>query len=308
MLILASPPCPIHPAAHADARREQRARRYAGVSTMRWVYDRAKGKWGKVMGLEGRVALVTGGTTGIGRGIALELARQGARVAVSHRRPGPAVERTVLDLREYEPANCAVVGDVRYSEQARTMVQHVIAHFGSLDILVNNAGAGIFGHFVDLSEDDWDTMIDTNLKGAFLCAQAAAPGMMARGWGRIINISSTSSIRVIRGMAAYCASKAGLAMLTQGLAVDLGRHGITANAIGPSTVPTSMNAADLARPGFLEAEQRANPSGRIGKVEDIAAAVAFLASDQASWINGQNIIVDGGLTTLSPQPEYGDGE
>lgn len=258
------------------------------------------------MDLEGHTALVTGGATGIGRGIALELARRGARVAVSHRRPGPAVQRVVLDLRELDAENCAVVGDVRYRDQVRAMVEEVTARLGTLDILVNNAGAGMWGHIVDLSEDDWDVMMDTNLKGAFLCAQAAAPGMMARGWGRIISIGSTCSIRVIRGMAAYCASKAGLAMLTQGLAVDLGRHGITANAVSPSTVPTSMNAADLARPGFLEAEQHANPSGRIGTVADIANAVAFLASDGASWINGQNLIVDGGLTTLSPQPEYGE--
>jgi NAD(P)-dependent dehydrogenase (short-subunit alcohol dehydrogenase family) len=128
--------------------------------------------------------------------------------------------------------------------------------------------------------------------------------MIERGWGRIVNITSTASVRMIRGMSAYCASKAGLAMLTQGLAVDLGRYGITANGVGPSTVPTAMNAADLAKPGMLEAEQQANPSGRIGTVADIAAAVAFLASEEAGWINGQNLIVDGGLTTLSPQPEY----
>ena len=231
------------------------------------------------MGLEGRVALVTGGSTGIGHGIALELARRGARVAVSYRRPGPAVQRALLDLREFNPDNCNVVADVRSKDQVQAMVAEVTARLGPPDILVNNAGIGRWGHIAELSEDDWDVMIDTNLKGAYLCAQAVAPAMMERGWGRIVNISSTGSIRVIRGMAAYCASKGGLAMLTKGMAVDLGRYGITANAVGPSTVPTDINAADLARPGFLEAEQQANPSGRIGRVEDIAAAVAFLASD-----------------------------
>jgi 3-oxoacyl-[acyl-carrier protein] reductase len=256
------------------------------------------------MGLDGRTALVTGGATGIGCGIALHLARQGAQVAINYRRPGAALDETMAALRDTGRHCLAVRADVRYRDQVGAMVDEVTASLGALDILINNAGLGMWGSLVDLSEDEWDAMIDTNLKGAFLCAQAAAPGMIARGWGRIVNISSTCSIRIIRGMGAYCTSKAGLAMLTRGLAVDLGRHGITANAVGPSTVPTAMNAADLARPGFLEAEQQANPSGRIGTVEDIAAAVAFLASDAASWINGQNLIVDGGLTTLSPQPEY----
>jgi NAD(P)-dependent dehydrogenase (short-subunit alcohol dehydrogenase family) len=256
------------------------------------------------MGLEGRTALVTGAATGIGQGIALYLAQQGARVAVNYRTAGPALDETMAALAGAGFPGVAVRADVRYRDQVRAMVQEVITHLGSLDILVNNAGVGLWGSLVDLSEDEWDLMIDTNLKGAYLCAQAAAPGMIERGWGRIVNISSTCSIRIIRGMGAYCTSKAALAMLTKGLAVDLGRFGITANAVGPSTVPTAMNAADLARPGFLEAEQQANPSGRIGTVNDIAAAVAFLASDEASWINGQNLIVDGGLTTLSPQPEY----
>lgn len=256
------------------------------------------------MTLEGHTALVTGGAAGIGRGIALELARQGARVAVNYRRESPAVQETLDALAVLGQPATAVAGDVRYADQVRAMVLDVGGTLGPIDILVNNAGVGTWGSLVDFAEDDWNAIIDTNLKGAFLCARAVAPGMIERGWGRIVNISSTASVRMIRGMSAYCASKAGLAMLTQGMAVDLGRYGITANAVGPSTVPTSINAADLAKPGILEAEQRANPSGRIGTVQDIASAVAFLASDAASWINGQNLIVDGGLTTLSPQPEY----
>lgn len=256
------------------------------------------------MGLERRTALVTGGTTGIGHAIALELARQGAQVAVNYRRDGPSVRDTIAALEAIGRPCCAVAADVRKADEVRRMVADVRERLGVVDILVNNAGVGQWGPIVDLSEETWDTMIDTNLKAAYLCAQAAAPGMIAQQWGRIVNITSTASVRMIRGMSAYCASKAGLAMLTQGLAVDLGRYGITANGVGPSTVPTSINAADLAKPGMLEAEQQANPSGRIGTLEDIAATVAFLVSDGASWINGQNIIVDGGLTTLSPQPEY----
>lgn len=257
------------------------------------------------MSLEGRVALVTGGTRGIGRGIALELARQGARVAVSYRTDGPVVRETLAQLADLGPRrHHAVAGDVRDTGQVRAMAAEVAERLGPVDVLVNNAGIGLFTLSIDLSEEDWDAMIDTNLKGAFLCVQAVAPGMIARRWGRIVNITSTGSIRVVRGMGAYCASKAGLAMLTQALAAELGRDGITVNGVGPSTVPTDINRAALAEPGMLEAEQQANPSGRIGTLEDIGAAVAFLASDAASWINGQNLIVDGGLTVLSAQPAY----
>jgi 3-oxoacyl-[acyl-carrier protein] reductase len=257
------------------------------------------------MTLEGHVALVTGATRGIGRGIALELARQGARVAVTYRADGPAVRETLAALSGIGSRDhLAVAGDVRHADQVRSMVAEVTARLGAVDILVNNAGIGLFKESIRLSEDEWDMMIDTNLKGAFLCVQAVAPEMIARHWGRIINITSTGSIRVVRGMGAYCASKAGLAMLTQALAAELGRDGITANGVGPSTVPTDINRAALAVPGMLEAEQQANPSGRIGTLEDIAAAVAFLASEAASWINGQNLIVDGGLTVLSAQPAY----
>ncbi len=256
------------------------------------------------MTLAGHTALVTGGTTGIGRGIALELARRGARVAISYRREGPALQEALAALQAEGATALMVAGDVRYRDQVAVLLEEVKGQLGPVDILVNNAGVGRWAPITELAEDDWDAMIDTNLKAAYLCAQAAAPAMIERRWGRIVNITSTASVRMIRGMSAYCASKAGLAMLTQGLAVDLGRYGITANGVGPSTVPTAMNAADLAKPGMLEAEQQANPSGRIGTVADIAAAVAFLASEEAGWINGQNLIVDGGLTTLSPQPEY----
>ena len=175
---------------------------------------------------------------------------------------------------------------------------------GPVDILVNNAGIGLFKASVDLSEDEWDSMIDTNLKGPFLCAQAVVPDDRRR-WGRIINITSTGSIRVVRGMGAYCASKAGLAMLTQALAAELGRHGITVNGVGPSTVPTDINRSRAGRAGHAGGRATGQPQ-RAGSVpwHDIAAAVAFLASDAASWINGQNLIVDGGLTVLSAQPAY----
>jgi NAD(P)-dependent dehydrogenase (short-subunit alcohol dehydrogenase family) len=149
------------------------------------------------------------------------------------------------------------------------MVEEVTARLGTLDILVNNAGLGLFTTLLDLSEDDWDAMVDTNLKGAFLCAQAAAPGMVSQRWGRIVNITSTGSIRVVRGMGAYCASKAGLAMLTQALAVELGRHGTTAKTYaqrgtagaGPQTGPDLLPSKRPCLPG-LDSDRPACPTAR----------------------------------------------
>jgi 3-oxoacyl-[acyl-carrier protein] reductase len=256
------------------------------------------------MGLGGRIALVTGGCQGLGRGIALELARRGARIVVSYLEPGPPVRETLDALAKLGSPAMALCCDVRRQGQVRAMIREARAAFGAPEILINNAGIGSWGSLLDCTEEAWDAMLDTNVKGAFLCARETAPDMVANGWGRIVNITSTGSIRVIRGMGAYCVSKASLAMLTQALAAELGQHGITVNAVGPSTVPTALNATALARPGVLEAERHANPTGRIGTPLDIAAAVAFLASDAASWINGQNLMVDGGLTILSPQPDY----
>src|SRR5579885_1721520 len=145
------------------------------------------------MTLDGHTALVTGGATGIGRGIALELARRGARVAINYRRGGPAVRETMAALAEIGQPSLAVAADVRDAAQVRAMVKRVTSELGPLDILVNNAGVGCAGSAIEVSEDAWDVTIDTNLKGPYLCAQAAAPGMIAHGWGRLVNITSTNS-------------------------------------------------------------------------------------------------------------------
>jgi 3-oxoacyl-[acyl-carrier protein] reductase len=216
--------------------------------------------------LQGHVALVTGGTRGIGRGIALELARQGARVAISYRTPGAAVDGTLAALREHGPDCLAVAGDVRDRAQVQEMAVQVARRLGAVDILVNNAGIGPLHSLVDISEADWDDVFATNLKGALFCVQAVVPAMIAARWGRIINITSTASVRTIR---------------------------------------TEINAEALRQPGIMEAELAANPMGRIGTVEDIARAVAFLASNAAGWVNGHNLIVDGGLTAITPEPVYG---
>lgn len=256
------------------------------------------------MRLMGRSALVTGGSRGIGAGIAVRLAREGANVAICYLRDDPEAEVVADAIRSTGQRALLVPADLRDPAAIQTMMEEVIRAFGALDIVVNNAGIGVFKPFLEASLQDWNDTLDTNLRAAFLCSQIAARHMSERGRGRIIHITSTGSLVAIPRLAHYCASKAGLAMLAKAMAVELGPLGITVNAVGPSTIRTQMNAAVL-DVGDMEAREAAlNPSRRIGTPSDIAAMVAFLASDEASWVNGQNIIIDGGLTALSPQPAY----
>src|SRR5260221_14544994 len=155
-----------------------------------------------------------------------------------------------------------------------------------------------------MAQQDWDDVLNTNLRAAFLCSQIAARHMSKAGFGRIIHISSTFSEVAGPDVASYCSSKGGLVMLAKAMAVELGPKGITVNCVGPSTIRTNINAELLDRENMEAREAALNPTRRIGMPEDIAAMVAFLASEQASWVNGQNIMVDGGLTAMSPQPPY----
>jgi len=256
------------------------------------------------MRLDGRTALVTGSNRGIGAGIALGLAEQGADVAISYLEGDDEAAALSRRIRDLGRQTFVRQGDLRDTSEPADLVAATIARFGKLDILVNNAGIGIFASFLDATIQDWTDTIDTNLRAAFLCSQAAARDMQSRGFGRIIHITSTGSVVAIPRLSHYCASKAALAMLAKAMAVELGPLGITVNAVGPSTIRTKLNEAVLAE-GNMEAREAAlNPSRRIGVPSDIASAVAFLASDEAGWLNGQNIIVDGGLTAMSPQPAY----
>ena len=239
--------------------------------------------------LTGRVALVTGSTRGIGRAIAVALTGCGARVAVVGRDQAKAAE-----------AAAAIGGgaqgfavDVADSAQVATLVEQVETAFGSLDILVNNAGLTRDNLLLRIKDDDWDAVLDANLKGAFAAIRAATRGMMKRRWGRIINITSVVGIIGNKGQANYAASKAGLIGLTKSVAKELASRNILVNAVAPGFIETDMTAA-------LTPEARAAlagqiPLGRLGVPADVAAAVAFLASEHASYITGQVLVVDGGM-------------
>ncbi|MEO6209888.1 MAG: 3-oxoacyl-[acyl-carrier-protein] reductase [Gemmatimonadaceae bacterium] len=241
------------------------------------------------MDLTGKVALVTGSTRGIGREIAATLAGAGARVAVSGRSAETAAEVAKAIGGEAHGFAC----DLADTASAAALVHGVEKHFGSCDILVNNAGLTRDNLLMRLKDDDWDAVLNANLRGAFATIRAASRGMMKKRWGRIINITSVVGITGNKGQANYAASKAGLIGLTKSVAKELASRNILANAVAPGFIETDMTAA-------MTAEARTElgsqiPLGRLGTPGDIAGMCAFLASEYASYITGQLFVVDGGL-------------
>ncbi len=239
--------------------------------------------------LSNRVALVTGSTRGIGRDIAATLAECGARVAVTGRELARA-EEAAAELGEGARGFAADMAD---SDAVTKLVADVEAQVGPVDILVNNAGLTRDNIVVRLKDEDWDTVMDANLRGAFVATRAASRGMMKRRWGRIINISSVVGLMGNKGQANYAASKAGLIALTKSVAKELGSRNVLVNAIAPGFIETEMTES-------MTADARASltsmiPLERLGKPRDVSAVVAFLASEQASYITGQVFIVDGGM-------------
>ena len=239
--------------------------------------------------LSGRTALVTGSTRGIGRAIAESLAGAGARVAVVGRDAARAAEVASAIGRDAAGFACDV-GDVA---SVTALVESVEKAFGQIDILVNNAGLTRDNILFRLKDDDWDAVLDANLRGAFVAIRAASRGMMKRRWGRIVNIASVVGITGNKGQANYAASKAGLIGLTKSVAKELASRNILINAVAPGFIETDMT-------GAMTPEARATLSGqipleRLGTPNDVAGAVTFLVSDLASYITGQVLVVDGGL-------------
>ena len=243
--------------------------------------------------MSGKTAVVTGGSRGIGRAICLELARRGANVVFSYAGNTAAADKTLEELKALGVEARAVQGNVADPAAAKTLIDTAVKELGGIHILVNNAGITRDGLAMAMKEEDFDAVIETNLKGAFLCMKAAIRPMMKARYGRIVNLSSVVALRGNPGQVNYCASKAGLIGMTKSLAKEMGARGITVNAVAPGYISTDMTAAlpDAARDAMLSTI----PVGRAGSPEDVAAAVAFLASEEAGYITGQVLSVDGGM-------------
>ena len=245
------------------------------------------------MELEGKVALVTGGSRGIGKAAALELGRHGARVAVNYLSNTAAADKVVAALQAMGAEAFAIQADVGDGLQVEGLFKQVLDTWGRLDILVNNAGQTRDGLVMRMQEDDWDFVIRTNLKSAFLCTRAAIRPMIRQRWGRIINMSSIIGVRGNGGQSNYAAAKAGLIGLTKSVAKEVATRNITCNALAPGWIETDMVAHV---PEELRNRALAQiPAGRMGTAEDVAGTVAFLASEAASYITGQVIGIDGGM-------------
>ncbi|HXG04401.1 MAG TPA: 3-oxoacyl-ACP reductase family protein [Candidatus Binatia bacterium] len=246
------------------------------------------------MRLGGQVALVTGGSRGIGRAIALGLAREGADVAVNFVARADAAERTAEEIRALGRRALAVRADTADRRQVEAMVAEVGARLGPVDVLVNNAGVQRRVPFLDLEEGDWDWMLSVDLKGYFLVGQAVARTMRPRGRGSIVNVSSEAASLPAPRMTAYCVAKAGVAMLTRCMALELAPWGIRVNALAPGLTLTDLNRADLQDEAFLKARLARIPLGRVLAPEDLVAAAVFLASPDSAMMTGATVQVDGG--------------
>lgn len=244
------------------------------------------------MSLSGRVAFVTGASQGIGRACALRLAKEGAAVAVAARNQ-EKLNDLVHGITTAGSKSAAFPLDVADEEQVKSVIKAAIAQFGKIDILVNNAGITRDQLVMRMKRADWDAVLQTNLTSAYLCIQQVIPTMLKQRWGRIINVTSVFGQMGQAGQANYAASKAGLIGLTMAIAREVGSRNITCNAIAPGFIETAMT--EVLSEEFKQNAVKQIPLGRVGTTEDIASAVAFLASDDASYITGHTLSVNGGM-------------
>ena len=248
------------------------------------------------MRLEGKRALVTGSSSGIGEAIALRFAREGADVAVHYHREEDEAQRVAAEIQKMGRQSVALGANVGVAAEAERLVRDAHAALGGLDILVNNAGVEIREPFVEVSEQHYDLVLDVNLKGAFFAAQAAAKLMIAAGTGgRIVNVSSIHEDIAFLQYATYTASKGGMRMLTRTICQELAPHGITVNDIAPGAIATPINKRTLGDGELLHALQEVIPSGRLGEPDEVAGVAVFLASDEAAYVTGSTYYIDGGM-------------
>ncbi|WP_323029623.1 3-oxoacyl-ACP reductase FabG [Castellaniella defragrans] len=244
------------------------------------------------LGLTGKVAIVTGSARGLGAATARRLAQEGARVVITDIN-GELAQATAGALRDEGLAAHCVVGDITRAADVQRLVEETVAHFGGVHVLVNNAGAPRDRYLVKMSEEDWDFVITVMLKGAFLAAKAVMPHFIGQGWGRVINISSRAHLGNPT-QANYSAAKAGLIGMAKALAQEEGRYGVTVNCVAPGFMETEMVKALDTYETIKERAVKAQPIKRVGRPEDIADAVAFLASERAGFISGEVLHVTGG--------------
>jgi len=248
------------------------------------------------MRLQGKVALVTGSGQGIGRAIAVRLAREGARVAVEDRSDNAAAEETLAEVREAGGDGCVIAGDIGAPSVDRHVVAQAVAALGRLDVLVNNAGIEKRADVLDVTAEDFDAVLDVNLRGAFFATQAFARHVRERdGDGAVVNVSSVHEELPFPHFSSYAASKGALKMLMRNLSIELAPLGIRVNNVAPGAVKTPINATLLSNQQQLDALLANIPLRRLGRPEDVADAVAFLASDEAAYVTGTTLFVDGGL-------------
>ena len=250
--------------------------------------------------LTGKTALVTGASKGIGRGIALELAKRGCDVAINFHSDRAGAEQTAREIEALGRRALPVGGDVSRSADVAEIFQEVLSTFSRLSILVNNAGTQVWKSLLELEEPEWDRVINTNLKSVFLCTQRAGRHMKEQRSGRIINIGSGCNKIPFPKLVSYTASKVGIEMFTRVSAVELGPYGITVNCVAPGAI--EIERTQLEAPDYAGTWAPLTPMRRVGAPTDVASAVCYLASDEAGFITGQTLYVDGGLFTRGPWP------
>jgi glucose 1-dehydrogenase len=248
------------------------------------------------MRLAGKCALVTGSSSGIGRAIAEAFAREGADVVVHYDREKDEADAVVAEIGKLGRRATAIQADVGVVSEAQRLVGAAIDALGHLDVLVNNAGVEMRGPFVDVTEEQYDLVLDVNLKGAFFAAQVAARHMIDRGGGRIINITSIHEDVAFLQFATYAASKGGMRMFMRAVCQELALHGITINDIAPGAIATPINKRTLGDSDLLNELQSVIPAGRLGDPEEVAAVAVFLASGEAAYVTGSTYVVDGGMS------------